>query len=71
MRRDLFLLLHPFRSSFIDDKNEKSKALIRSKITEYLTRAETLKEHLKGEKKAKSAVGVSGNGGTKKYVYGL
>jgi len=36
--------------------------LIRTKINEYLARAETLKEHLTaaGEKRARSAVGVNG-----------
>ncbi|KAF5312666.1 hypothetical protein D9619_003634 [Psilocybe cf. subviscida] len=45
------------------EKNDKSKLLIKSKISEYLGRAETLKEHLMTEKKGKSAVGVSGSGG--------
>ena len=50
-----------------DEKNDKSKQLIRSKINEYLTRAETLKQHLTtGEKSKKSAVGANGvvNGGS-------
>ena len=50
-----------------DEKNDKSKQLIRSKINEYLTRAETLKQHLvAGEKSKKSAVGANGmvNGGS-------
>jgi len=49
------------------EKNEKSKQLIRSKINEYLTRAETLKQHLAaGEKSKKNAVGANGvvNGGS-------
>ena len=29
-----------------DEKNEKSKSFIRSKVNEYLARAETLKQHL-------------------------
>ncbi|KDR68737.1 hypothetical protein GALMADRAFT_256556 [Galerina marginata CBS 339.88] len=45
------------------EKNDKSKQLIKSKISEYLARAETLKEHLTTEKKGKSAVGVNGGGG--------
>lgn len=49
--------------TYTDERNEKSKALIKSKINEYLGRAETLKEHLMTEKKGKSAVGVSGGGG--------
>ena len=52
----------------IDEKNEKSKQLIRSKVTEYIGRAEVLKEHLANasEKKARRAVGANGtsNGGT-------
>ena len=50
-----------------DEKNDKSKQLIRSKINEYLTRAETLKQHLTtGEKSKKNAVGANGmvNGGS-------
>lgn len=44
-----------------DEKNDKSKQLIRSKIDEYLLRAETLKQHLTtGEKGKKNAVGVNG-----------
>ncbi|TCD71423.1 Vacuolar protein sorting-associated protein 4 [Steccherinum ochraceum] len=50
------------------EKNTRSKELIRSKIDEYLGRAETLKEHLQGseEKRAKKAVGANGmaNGGS-------
>lgn len=55
----------------IDDKNPKSKELVRAKINEYLGRAEMLKEHL-DEKQAKSAVGANGvsssGGAGKKYV---
>jgi hypothetical protein len=50
-----------------DEKNDKSKHLIRSKINEYLTRAETLKQHLvSGEKSKKNVVGANGvvNGGS-------
>ena len=36
-------------------KNEESKSLIKSKIVEYLGRAETLKEHLMTQKRGKSA----------------
>ena len=49
-----------------DEKNERSKKLIKSKFNEYLARAETLKEHIqsKEDKRAKKAVGVNGmNGG--------
>ena len=59
-----------------DEKNEKSKALIKTKFTEYLNRAETLKQYLseKGDKRAKKAIGVNGasggsGGGGKKYVH--
>jgi len=46
-----------------DEKNEKSKQLIKSKITEYLDRAETLKRHLASEEKGRNAIGVNGSGG--------
>ena len=50
------------------EKNEKSKQLIRSKIEEYIARAETLKSHLQQaeDKTAKRAIGANGmaNGGT-------
>lgn len=48
---------------FPDEKNEKSKLLIRTKINEYLSRAETLKEHMnaQSEKRGKSAVGANGS----------
>ncbi|KDQ52995.1 hypothetical protein JAAARDRAFT_39707 [Jaapia argillacea MUCL 33604] len=44
------------------EKNEKSKQLIKAKIDEYLTRAETLKQFImkKTETKAKRAVGANG-----------
>ncbi|KAF9007941.1 AAA-domain-containing protein [Cyathus striatus] len=47
------------------EKNEKSKVLIRSKINEYLTRAETLKDHIQSqtEKRGRNAIGVNGTGG--------
>lgn len=50
-------------SHLADERNEKSKQLIKAKINEYLGRAETLKEHLMSEKRGKSAVGVNGGGG--------
>lgn len=47
-----------------DEKNDKSKLLIKSKINEYLSRAETLKGHLEKESKGgRNAIGVSGGGG--------
>ena len=46
----------------VDEKNERSKALIRAKIGEYLGRAEQLKGHLSqaGEKRARRAIGANG-----------
>ena len=46
-----------------DEKNDKSKLLIRTKINEYLARAETLKEHIQqaGEKRARKVVGADGS----------
>ncbi|AQZ12010.1 VPS4 (YPR173C) [Zygosaccharomyces parabailii] len=41
------------------EKNPKSKDLIRAKFTEYLNRAEQLKQHLEGEEEGKK----NGNGG--------
>ncbi|KAH8101489.1 AAA-domain-containing protein [Cristinia sonorae] len=50
------------------EKNAKSKQLIRTKIDEYLARAEVLKGHIQDsdEKRAKKAIGVNGigNGGS-------
>ncbi|TFL06588.1 AAA-domain-containing protein [Pterulicium gracile] len=50
------------------EKNEKAKVLIRTKINEYLTRAETLKTHLKSESEAttRKAVAANGSGGSGK-----
>ncbi|KAF9466946.1 AAA-domain-containing protein [Collybia nuda] len=48
------------------ERNDKSKLLIRTKINEYLARAETLKEHLNDAKTVKSPVGLTGNGAKKK-----
>ncbi|KAF9482350.1 AAA-domain-containing protein [Pholiota conissans] len=45
------------------EKNDKSKQLIKSKIIEYLGRAEMLKDHLMTDKRGKSAIGVNGSGG--------
>lgn len=48
------------------EKNQKSKELIKSKFTEYLTRAEQLKEHLeKQQAQNGSAAELSGSGSTK------
>ena len=49
-----------------DEKNEKSKVLIRAKIDEYLTRAETLKKHIQtqDEKKTRKAVSADGTAST-------
>ena len=46
-----------------DEKNDKSKDLIKSKINEYLGRAEILKEHLTTERRGRNAVGINGGGG--------
>jgi hypothetical protein len=72
----LRVLPHP--SSVVDDnradeKNEKAKQLIRTKIEEYLARAEMLKEHIQTkEKRPKKVVGADGSvnvtNGDKKYV---
>ena len=61
----------------LDEKNEKSKQLIKQKVTEYIGRAEVLKEHLNNasEKRSRSAVGANGmanggpGGGGTKCVY--
>ena len=51
-----------------DEKNDKLKQLIRSKIEEYIGRAEALKTHIQQteDKQAKNAIGANGmsNGGT-------
>lgn len=48
------------------EKNSKSKELIKSKFTEYLTRAEQLKEHLeKQQAQSGSSAELSGSGSTK------
>ena len=46
----------------VDEKNERSKTLIKAKIAEYLGRAEQLKEHLSqsSEKRARRAIGANG-----------
>ena len=48
-----------------DEKNDKLKALIRNKFTEYLDRAEKLKEHLSksDEKRSRAKVGANGSTG--------
>ena len=46
-----------------DEKNDKSKELIKSKINEYLGRAEILKEHLSTERRGRSVIGVNGGDG--------
>lgn len=49
-----------------DEKNDKLKELIRKKFTEYLDRAEKLKEHIakSEEKRSRSKVGAEGGGGS-------
>ena len=45
------------------ERNEKSKQLIKTKTTEYMDRAETLKKHIASEEKGRDAIGVNGSGG--------
>ena len=47
----------------LDEKNDKLKELIRKKFTEYLDRAEKLKEHIakSEEKRTRTKVGASGS----------
>ncbi|KAH7922405.1 AAA-domain-containing protein [Leucogyrophana mollusca] len=54
---DYFMLAQKY------ERNEKSKLLIRTKVDEYLGRAETLKKHLQSteEKKSRKAVGADGS----------
>ena len=50
----------------VDEKNEKSKVLIKGKVAEYLERAEMIKEHIKnGPKSTRKAVAANGSGNTK------
>jgi len=59
---------------FEDEKNEKSKQMIKKKVSEYLERAEKLKDHLNkptskdGKSAAASANGIS-SGGKGKYAH--
>ncbi|KAI9452397.1 hypothetical protein HD554DRAFT_2199945 [Boletus coccyginus] len=43
------------------ERNEKSKVLIRAKIDEYLTRAETLKKHIQSQDKKRSRKATNGS----------
>jgi len=52
---------HPPDRCHTDEKNEKSKILIRCKIEEYLSRTETLKKHLQAQEEQKSR-SISANG---------
>ncbi|KAG9310340.1 P-loop containing nucleoside triphosphate hydrolase protein [Chiua virens] len=52
---DYFMLAQKY------EKNEKSKVLIRAKIEEYLTRAETLKKHIQSQEEKRSRKAVSAN----------
>ena len=47
---------------WVDEKNEKLKESIRKKFTEYLERAEKLKDYLSKKEKKKKAVAVGSNG---------
>ncbi|KAF8839932.1 AAA-domain-containing protein [Paxillus ammoniavirescens] len=53
---DYFMLAQKY------EKNEKSKILIRGKIEEYLSRAETLKKHIQAQDEQRSRKVVSANG---------
>ena len=50
------------------EKNPKSKELVKSKFTEYLTRAEQLKDHLEKQAQNKSTAESSVNGSTKAKI---
>lgn len=47
---------------FVDEKNPKLRDLIRSKVEEYLDRAEKLKDHIQSteDKRQKEALGTNG-----------
>ena len=65
------IALSQYRSlHWLDEKNDKLKLLIKSKVTEYLDRAEKLKVHLQkaDDKKPKSAIGANGKEAGKKCV---
>ncbi|KAI6043776.1 P-loop containing nucleoside triphosphate hydrolase protein [Pisolithus marmoratus] len=53
---DYFMLAQKY------EKNEKSKVLIRGKIDEYLSRAETLKKHLQSQEEHRGRRAVGANG---------
>jgi vacuolar protein-sorting-associated protein 4 len=57
-----YLCQREIQTHCVDEKNERSKALIRAKIGEYLGRAEQLKGHLSqaSEKRARRAIGANG-----------
>ncbi len=62
----LFQMAHSRFVLHTDEKNDRLKALIREKATEYMTRAEKLKEHIQkiNDKKTKTAVGAGGSNGS-------
>lgn len=65
----MFVPDYPYRAQTLtasDEKNEKLKELIRNKFTEYLDRAEKLKEHIakSEEKRSRAKVGATGGGGS-------
>jgi vacuolar protein-sorting-associated protein 4 len=53
----------PMTSWFTDETNSQLKILIRAKISDYLTRAETLKTHIarEGGKPARGAITMNGS----------
>lgn len=56
------LSLEYFMTALKYEKNEKSKAIIRQKVQEYLERAEKLKTYLSGKSNAKSPVSSNASG---------
>jgi 2-phosphoglycerate kinase len=52
----------------IDEKNEKTKETIRKKFTEYLERAEKLKDYL-AKKAKKKPVAMMGDGGVWPFLF--
>lgn len=60
--RSSFLTDSFYARAYTDEKNDKLKAMIRNKVTEYLDRAEKLKIHISKseEKRSRSAIGANG-----------
>lgn len=47
------------------EKNDRMKQMLRNKVTEYLDRAENLKEYLNAQKEDKGRAAIGANGGEK------